>query len=98
MSFQGRKGQEEQWRQQGMLGTSGSSEERWEPVTASARVLPPWTRGIAGGPSEMVNRHWPATTLKLDSLLLLYGIATAGIPVLSFSSSLAMVKAGDEVP
>jgi len=25
-------------------------------------------------------------------------LATAGIPVLSFSSSLAMVKAGDEVP
>jgi len=69
-----------------------------QPVTASARVLPPCTSGIAGGPSEMVNRTCPATTLRFDSLRLLYGIATAGMPVFSLSSSVAMVKAGDEVP
>ncbi len=54
-----------------MLGTSGSSGERSAPVTASARVLPPFTSGIAGGPSEMVKVVCPATTLRFDSLLLL---------------------------
>ena len=81
-----------------MLGTSGSSGERSEPVTASARVLPPLTSGIAGGPSEIVNRHCALTTHRFNSLLLLKGIATAGMPVLSLNSSLVMVKAGDEVP
>src|ERR1041385_4416481 len=80
-----------------MLGTSGNSGERAEPVTASARVLPPCTNGIAGGPSEIVNVVCPATTLKLDSLLLLYTTCTAGIPVLSLNNSIGMVKAGDDV-
>ena len=81
-----------------MLGTPGSSGDGFEPVTANARIFLPWTSGITGGPSEIVNRLCPLITLRFDSLLLLYGIATAGIPVLSLSNSLAMVKAGDEVP
>src|SRR5262249_58205833 len=81
-----------------MLGTSGNSGERSGPVTASARVLPPLTRGIAGGPSEIVKRLCPDTTLRFDSLLLLYGMATAGIPLLSLNSSVVIVNAGEEVP
>src|ERR1035437_5996011 len=81
-----------------MLGTSGSSGERSEPVTANARVLPPFTSGIAGGPSEIVNKHCSLTTHRFDSLLPLNGIATPGMPVFSFNVSLAMVKAGDDVP
>ena len=68
-----------------MLGTSGSSGERSEPVTASARDLPPFTSGIAGGPSEIVNRHCSLTTQRFDSLVPLNGIATPGMPVLSFN-------------
>src|SRR5674476_1355068 len=62
-----------------MLGTSGSSGERSEPVTAKARVLPPFTSGIAGGPSEIVSRHCPPSTHRFDSLLPSNGIATAGL-------------------
>src|SRR6185437_5992461 len=81
-----------------MLGTSGNSGERSEPVTASARALPPFTSGIAGGPSDIVKRLCPDTTLKFDSLLLLYGIATAGIPLLSLNNSVVIVNAGEDVP
>ena len=54
-----------------MLGTSGSSEERSAPVTASARTLPPCTSGMVGGPSAMANRLFPPATLSIISLLLL---------------------------
>jgi hypothetical protein len=35
--------------------------------------------------------------LSIISLLLLYGIGCAGIPVLSLNNSVVMVNAGDEV-
>src|SRR5262245_17338374 len=54
-----------------ILGTSVSSDERSEPVTARARILPALTNGMAGGPSEIVNRLCPETTLRFDSLLLI---------------------------
>jgi hypothetical protein len=54
-----------------MLGTSGSSEERSDPVTARARILPPCTSGIVGGPSAMENSVFPPATLSIISLLLL---------------------------
>lgn len=38
---------------------------------------------------------WPSITLKIISLLLLYGIITAGIPDFNFNCSMAMVKAGE---
>ena len=34
---------------------SGSSDERSDPVTARARILPPCTSGIVGGPSAIAN-------------------------------------------
>ena len=37
-------------------------------------------------------------TQRLDSLLPLNGMATPGMPVFSFNSSVAIVKAGDDVP
>ena len=46
-----------------------SDDPRAEPVTAKARVLPLFTSGIAGGPSEIVNRVCPDMTLRLDSLV-----------------------------
>jgi hypothetical protein len=36
----------------------------------------------------------PSITLRIISLLLLYGIITAGMPDFNFSCSIAMVKAG----
>src|SRR5262249_36610172 len=54
-----------------ILGTSGSSEERSDPVTASARILPPCTSGMVGGPSAMANNVVPPATLSIISLLLL---------------------------
>src|SRR2546426_12096830 len=80
-----------------MLGTSGSSEDRCAPVTANARILPPCTSGIVGGPSAMANSELPPAMLSIISLLLLYGTPTAGMPVLSLNSSVVMVKAGEEV-
>src|SRR3954468_15968390 len=80
-----------------MLGTSGNSAERSAPVTASARTLPPFTIGTAGGPSAIANRQFSAATQRIISLLLFHGIATPGIPVFSFNSSDAIVKAGDVV-
>ena len=54
-----------------MLGTSGTSLERSDPVTASAFTLPPLICGMAGGPSEIANNVWPCITLRIISLLLL---------------------------
>ena len=81
-----------------MLGTSGSSGERSDPVTASARTLPSLICGIAGGPSEIENRHCSWITHRIISALLLSGRATPGAPVLSLKSSLEIVNAGDVVP
>ena len=50
----------------------------------------------AGTPgSEIANKVCPCITLRIISLLLLYGIIWPGIPLLSLSSSLAAVKAGE---
>ena len=81
-----------------MLGTSGSNAVRSAPVTASAFTLPAWTWGTVGGPSAIVSALWPWITLRIISLLLLYGIITPGIPELSFKSSAVIVKAGEELP
>jgi len=54
-----------------MLGTSGNSDERCEPVTASARILPPCTSGTVGGPSAIENSDCPPAMLSIISLLLL---------------------------
>ena len=54
-----------------MLGTSGSSAERSDPVTASARTLPPFTSGTVGGPSAIVSSVCPPITATSDSPLLL---------------------------
>src|SRR6185437_8794709 len=80
-----------------MVGTSGSSGERSLPVTASARSLPALTCGTVGGPSAIVIAVWPLMTARFISLLLLYGIATPGMPDFSFNNSTVMVKAGDDV-
>src|SRR5262245_52026638 len=81
-----------------MLGTFGSCGERSEPVTASARTLPELICGIAGGPSEIDSRQFCCMTQRIISLLDLRGIATPGMPVLSLSSSVEIVNAGDVVP
>ena len=81
-----------------MLGTLGSSGERSAPVTARARTLPALICGIAGGPSEIASRQFCWITHNTISALLLSGMATPGIPVLSLSSSVEIVKAGDVVP
>ena len=78
-----------------MLGVSGSSDERSAPVTASAFTLPALTCGTVGGPSAMAIAVWPSMTLRIISLLLLYGIITPGMPDFSLSCSVAMVKAGE---
>src|SRR5215470_4936698 len=74
-----------------MLGTSGSSAERSAPVTAIPRTLPLLIIGTDGGPSAITNRQFSAATQSTISLLLFHGIATPGMPVLSLSSSDAMV-------
>src|SRR5256885_3095211 len=71
-----------------MLGTSGNSGERSDPVNASARTLPSLICGIAGGPSEIENRQCSWITHRIISALLLSGRATPGAPVLSLKSSL----------
>jgi hypothetical protein len=53
--------------------------------------------GTVGGPSTIANEECPAMTLVSISLLLLYEIATPGIPLFSFKSSVVMVKAGEVV-
>ena len=80
-----------------MLGVSGSSLERSAPVTASALTLPALTCGTVGGPSAIVIAVCPWMTLRIISLLLLYGIIVPGMPVFSFNSSVATVKAGEEL-
>jgi len=45
----------------------------------------------------MAIRHCSLTTHSSISVLLFHGIATPGIPVLSFRSSVVIVKAGDVV-
>ena len=80
-----------------MLGTSGSSEDRTAPVTASARILPPCTSGMVGGPSAMANRVLSAGDAQHHLVAALVGIACAGMPDLSLNSSVVMVKAGDDV-
>jgi hypothetical protein len=80
-----------------MLGTSGSSGERSAPVTAKARTLPAFTIGTLGGPSAMAIRHCSVITQSSISVLLFQGIATPGMPVFSFKSSVAIVNAGEVV-
>ena len=66
-------------------------------MTASALTLPALTCGTVGGPSAIVIAVWPWMTLKIISLLLLYGIMVPGMPDLSFNSSVVTVKAGEEL-
>ena len=80
-----------------MVGTSGNSSERSAPVTAKGADLPACTKGTVGGPSPIANSVCSDATLTIISLVLLYGIGTPGMPVLSLSSSVVMVKAGEEV-
>src|SRR5579863_7233543 len=80
-----------------MLGTLGNCGERSAPVTASAWTLPASTIGTVGGPSAIAIRHCSVATHSSISLLLFHGIATPGMPVLSLSSSVVIVKAGEVV-
>src|SRR3984957_21308351 len=80
-----------------MLGVSGSSLERSASFTASALTLPALTCGTVGGPSAIVIAVCSWMTLKIISLLLLYGIMVPGMPDLSFNSSVVPVKAGEDL-
>ena len=55
------------------------------------------TIGTLGGPSAMAIRHCSLTTQSSISVLLFQGIATPGMPVFSFKSSVAIVNAGEVV-
>src|SRR6516164_4098893 len=78
-----------------ILSTLGSSAARSDPVTAIALTLPPLTCGTVGGGSAIAVMVWPSITLRIISLLLLYGIITAGMPDFNFSCSIAIVNAGE---
>jgi hypothetical protein len=54
-----------------MVGTSGSSGNRFGPVMASTRILPPCASGITIGGSANPNSVCPAAMLSIISLVLL---------------------------
>jgi hypothetical protein len=53
--------------------------------------------GTVGGPSAIAIRHCSVATQSSTSLLLFHGMPTPGMPVLSFKSSVVIVKAGEVV-
>jgi len=78
-----------------MLGTSGNSPRVMSPVTAMA--LPPASAISLATRSAAAPLMSLTTTFALStiSLLLLYGIIVPGMPLLSLSSSVAVMNAGE---
>src|SRR6266536_1054163 len=71
-----------------IVGTSGSSEERVRPVTASALSLPDFRNGSATAMPENITGTAPDTTSVIAGVVPLYGTWVRSTPARALNSSI----------